>query len=43
MSDEVAWRLFFNALPLAQAQSIVRVEGDAGLALPLLRARAVIV
>jgi uncharacterized protein (TIGR03083 family) len=43
MSDEVAWRLFFNALPLSQAQSIVRVEGDPGLVLPLLRARAVIV
>jgi hypothetical protein len=43
MSDEVAWRLFFNALSLPQAQSLVRVAGDAALALPLLRARSVIV
>jgi uncharacterized protein (TIGR03083 family) len=43
MSDEVAWRLFFNALSLPQAQSVVRVAGDAALALPLLRARSVIV
>jgi hypothetical protein len=43
MSDEVAWRLFFNALALPQAQSLVRVTGDAALALPLLRARSVIV
>ena len=43
MSDEVAWRLFFNALSMPQAQSLVRVAGDAALALPLLRARSVIV
>jgi len=43
MADEVAWRLFFNALSLPQAQSLVRVTGDAGLALPLFRARSVIV
>jgi hypothetical protein len=43
MADEVAWRLFFNALSLPQAQSLVRVSGDAALALPLLRARSVIV
>jgi hypothetical protein len=43
MSDEVAWRLFFNALSLPQAQSLVRVDGDAALALPLLHARSVIV
>jgi uncharacterized protein (TIGR03083 family) len=43
MSDEVAWRLFFNALPLAEAHSAVRLDGDVDLALPLLRARSVIV
>ena len=43
MSDEVAWRLFFNALSLPQAQSLVRLAGDTALALPLLRARSVIV
>jgi uncharacterized protein (TIGR03083 family) len=43
MSDEVAWRLFFNALTLPQAQSLVHLAGDTALALPLLRARSVIV
>jgi uncharacterized protein (TIGR03083 family) len=43
MSDETAWRLFFNAVPLREAQSLVRVDGDPALALPLLRARSVIV
>jgi uncharacterized protein (TIGR03083 family) len=43
MSGEVAWRLFFNALPLREAQAQVRIEGDAAFALPLLRARSVIV
>jgi hypothetical protein len=43
MSDEVAWRLFFNALSLSEAQSAVRLDGDADVALPLLHARSVIV
>ena len=43
MSDEVAWRLFFNALSPPQAQSLVHLAGDAELALPLLRARSVVV
>ena len=43
MSDETAWRLFFNALTLPQALSLVRLTGDAALGLPLLRARSVIV
>ena len=43
MSDEVAWRLFFNALPLSEAQSAAQLEGDVELASPLLHARAVIV
>jgi hypothetical protein len=43
MSDETAWRLFFNALTLPQTLSRVRLTGDAALALPLLRARSVIV
>ena len=43
MTDETAWRLFFNAVPLQDAQSLVRVDGDAALALPLLKARSVIV
>jgi uncharacterized protein (TIGR03083 family) len=43
MSDEAAWRLFFNALPRTQAQSLVRVAGDPELARPLFAARSVIV
>jgi uncharacterized protein (TIGR03083 family) len=43
MTDETAWRLFFNAIPVHDAQSLVHVNGDAALALPLLRARSVIV
>jgi len=43
MSDEVAWRLFFNALPVNQAETLVSVTGDAALARPLLRTRSAIV
>jgi uncharacterized protein (TIGR03083 family) len=43
MSDEVAWRLFFNALSVEQARSLVSVAGDAALGHPLLRTRSVIV
>ena len=43
LTDETAWRLLFNAVPLDDARALVRVDGDAALALPLLRARSVIV
>ena len=43
MPDEVAWRLFFNALSMNQARSLVSVTGDDALAGPLLRTRSVIV
>ena len=43
MSCEVAWRLFFNALSPGEAQAHIRLEGDTAFALPLLRARSVIV
>jgi uncharacterized protein (TIGR03083 family) len=43
MTDEVAWRLFFNALSPADVESRVRVEGNADLARYALRTRAVIV
>jgi hypothetical protein len=43
MPDEVAWRLLFNALSSAEIRSRLHVEGDADLALPLFRTRAVIV
>jgi uncharacterized protein (TIGR03083 family) len=38
-----AWRLFYNALPVADASVRLRVTGDARLVQPLLRARSVIV
>ena len=43
LSDETAWRLLFNALEDRDAGAAMDVEGDASLAEPLLRARAVIV
>jgi uncharacterized protein (TIGR03083 family) len=43
MADEVAWRLLFNALSPVDNRALVRIDGDAALARPLLRARAVIV
>jgi uncharacterized protein (TIGR03083 family) len=43
MGDEVAWRVWFNAIPLEAAERMVRIEGDAALARPLLAARSVIV
>ena len=43
MTDAVAWRLFFNALPIPEAQSVIRLDGDGDLARPLFGARAVIV
>jgi uncharacterized protein (TIGR03083 family) len=42
MSDDVAWRLFFNALR-TPAESDVRLDGDPALARPLLRVRSIIV
>jgi uncharacterized protein (TIGR03083 family) len=43
MTDEVAWRLLFNALTPQKARALIRADGDATLAAPLLQARAVIV
>ena len=43
MTDETAWRLFFNALTPSAIDAHVRVEGDATLARPVLRTRSVIV
>jgi hypothetical protein len=43
MPDEIAWRLFFNALSPAVAAEAIRFEGDRDLARPLLGARSVIV
>jgi len=43
MSDEVAWRLFFNALSASAAESSVRLDGDPVVSRPLLRVRSVVV
>jgi uncharacterized protein (TIGR03083 family) len=43
ISDENLWRLLFNALNKAQAESAIETEGDAALVRPLLVARSVIV
>jgi uncharacterized protein (TIGR03083 family) len=43
ITDESAWRLFFNALSPSEAERAVRIIGDASLARPLLRTRSVIV
>jgi hypothetical protein len=43
LSDETAWRLLFNALPLTEAGRAVRIDGQVDLARPFLRARSVIV
>jgi hypothetical protein len=44
MSDDTAWPLFFNALPLDCADSgLLTRSGDAALLGPLLRAPSVIV
>jgi uncharacterized protein (TIGR03083 family) len=42
MTDETAWRLFFNALSPKAAESLVRVSGDIALGRPLLSARSVV-
>jgi len=43
LSDDVAWRLLFNALSTAQASESIQIEGRTELAVPLLRARSVVV
>ena len=43
MSDETAWRLFFNALSPDEAQSSITLGGNMDLARPILDVRAVLV
>jgi uncharacterized protein (TIGR03083 family) len=43
MSDEVAWRLFFNALSVQEAESQIRLDGDTTFTRALLHARSVVV
>jgi hypothetical protein len=40
--DDDVWRLFYNALDTDEARRRIRIEGDAAIAEPLLRARSVI-
>jgi uncharacterized protein (TIGR03083 family) len=43
LDDQTAWRLLFNALPEAEADAAIRIEGRDELGRALLRARSVIV
>jgi uncharacterized protein (TIGR03083 family) len=43
MTDDVAWRVFYNALPPTQANAEIMVEGQANLAVPLIRARSIVI
>jgi uncharacterized protein (TIGR03083 family) len=43
MSDDAAWRLFFNALSPSAAAALVQFEGDPGIGRPLLRVRSVVI
>lgn len=43
LSDDTAWRLLFNALPESKARLLIQCAGEQELAMPLLRARSVIV
>ena len=43
MSDDLAWRLLYNALPAAQAPTQIGVEGSGELALPFFRARSIVI
>ena len=43
LSDDVAWKLLFNALPDREARSALVVEGQVELAEPLLKARSIVV
>ena len=43
LSDDIAWRLLFNALSAEQASASIQIDGRTDLAAPILRARSVIV
>ena len=43
MSDDTTWKLLFNALGRDDVRRTIHIEGDQSLAVPLLRARSVIV
>lgn len=43
LSDDIAWRLLFNALSPTQASASIQIEGRTELAVPMLKARSVVV
>jgi uncharacterized protein (TIGR03083 family) len=43
VSDDLAWRLLYNALPAAEASARIEIEGVSEMALPLLRARSIVI
>jgi hypothetical protein len=43
LSDDAAWRLFYNALPAAHTSDAIAIDGRAELVTPLSHARSVIV
>ena len=43
MSDDLAWRLLYNALPPADASVSIAIEGRSELVQPLLRTRSIVI
>ena len=43
MADDVAWRMLYNALPPAEADAAIVIEGQAELAAPLVHARSIVI
>jgi uncharacterized protein (TIGR03083 family) len=43
MSDDAAWRLLYNGLPAAQAETVIAIEGRQELAAPFLTARSIVI
>ena len=43
MSDDTTWKLLFNALRRDDVPRMIQIEGDQSLAVPLLRARSIVV
>ena len=43
VSDDLAWRLLYNALPAEEASARIAIEGVSEMALPLLRARSIVI
>jgi uncharacterized protein (TIGR03083 family) len=43
VSDDLAWRLLYNALPASEASARIDIDGVRELAQPLLRARSIVI